>query len=103
MFINALFVSEKNLNLQQENGKINCTEWNSKKPSYFLKKLNILNEMEKYTTNVNSNKANSPGAMLSTFYALPHLILTTTNHIKDILIIYSLQTKQNGNLTRLSK
>lgn len=50
--------------------------------------------MEKYTTNVNSNKANSPGAMLSTFYALPHLILTTTNHIKDILIIYSLQTKK---------
>ena len=45
--------------------------------------------MEKYTINVNSNKANRPGAMPSTLYALPHLILTTTDHIKAILIIYS--------------
>lgn len=64
--------------------------WTLRSHYIFKKNLNILNDMEKYTTNVNSNKANRPGAMLSTLYVLPHLIPTTTNHIKDILIIYSL-------------
>lgn len=41
------------------------------------------------------------GAVLSTLCVLPHLILTTINHMKDIIITF--YRLRNDDLTRLSK